>query len=718
MRKKDIAPIRLLKSPFGAYRNRRIVGDIKSEIKEILRKKSLAEKGLASERSKFSQLKAKTEHLYDIYSGLEALKQLHKLPPQKAENKAIEILKAEIKRLEALVTLQREELTKNFYENPLLGIHKPVFERSYNPIRFVTNLVHYNKEKQIYNKVVNESKHAEYNNIIGKEANHIHVSNNGTRQYKSEQLIEKQQYIELGDKLVATYYLADIPAYLNPYSFFKLISSSLPFTISMFIKPTVNSSLIKIARQRLSVLEMQQKERVNKGKLRDVETDKHIEETSAFLEDLVHELERGIEYRLFLSLEAKDKDELKRLHKELRNVADAMEFSFARFLYGQKKAFEATLPFNTNLFVHNRVIQSSGAAYLMPFITKQIHDPEGVFLGINAYYDSLVFLNPSSVRNSNVNILGVSGAGKSVTAKALATRLYTRGTQVIIIDPEGEYVEFAKALGGEVVQFSRKNGINPFSLRSKEEDAILDHVTILKTFFKSFIPDDTYDSAVLDQVLVSLYKNSEPTFENFLKSLQKDPMHKYLNVLSEGSLQGIFNAKRELELTNDLIVFDISPLGDTEKKAPAMYLLTSLIWQLVNKKSDRKRMLFIDEAHKLLKDREVAIFYREMVKQARKRNLGVVSITQDVEDFLHGEFGKAIITNSETKIFLKQSYATLNLLKDIFPMTQEERQQLGNLNIGEMILFRENEHMRVDFMVLPHEEPFIFPKTYAENSSE
>ncbi len=368
------------------------------------------------------------------------------------------------------------------------------------------------------------------------------------------------------------------------------------------------------------------------------------------------------------------------------------------------------LPFNNDTLNQNKILQSTAASYLMPFVTKQIYDPDGIFLGINAYHDTLVFINPFTVRNSNINILGVSGAGKSVTAKTLATRMYMRGTQIIIIDPEGEYIEFAKNLGGEVIQFSRDNGINPFSLQTDTREEVLDHITILKTFFKFFIPPAKYDSAVLDQALISLYESKKRNFDTFLKTLGKSEMVDYLKVLNTGSLQGIFNAKRELTLDNDLIVFDISPLGDSEKKAPAMYLLTSLIWQLVNKKSDRKRMLFIDEAHKLLIDREVAIFYREMVKQARKRNLGVVSITQDVEDFLHGEFGKAILTNSETKILLKQSYATLSLMGNIFPMTDEERQQLGSLGIGELVLFRENEHMRADILVLPSEEQYVFPK--------
>ncbi|MGH7204402.1 MAG: VirB4 family type IV secretion system protein, partial [Candidatus Levyibacteriota bacterium] len=315
-----------------------------------------------------------------------------------------------------------------------------------------------------------------------------------------------------------------------------------------------------------------------------------------------------------------------------------------------------------------------------------------------------------TVRNSNINILGVSGAGKSVTAKAIATRLFMRGTQIIIIDPEGEYTEYARKMGGEVIEFSRTNGINPFSINTTDRNEILDHISVLKTFFKFFIREQRYDGAVLDQVLVDLYKDFpkiKPTFKKFLKKMAKTSMYEDLNVLNDGSLQGIFSAERDLQLDNDLIVFNLLPLGDDEKKPPAMYLLSSLIWNLVNKKSDRKRMLFIDEAHKLLVDRDVAIFYRSIVKQARKRNLGVVSITQDVEDFLHSEFGKAILTNSETKILLKQSYATLSLMENIFPMTNEEKQQLGSLAVGEMVLFRENEHMRADIFVLESEEELV-----------
>jgi type IV secretory pathway VirB4 component len=246
----------------------------------------------------------------------------------------------------------------------------------------------------------------------------------------------------------------------------------------------------------------------------------------------------------------------------------------------------------------------------------------------------------------------------------------------------------------------------------------LDHISTLKTFFKFFIPDTHYDGAVLDEKLIALYDKGSPNFDNLLKLLEGHPMQQDLSVLATGSLRGVFSSTRRLELNNDIIVLDLYDLKKDEKRDPAMYLLTSLIWSLLNKNNDKKRMLFIDEAHKLLVDKDVAIFYREVIKQARKRNVGVVSITQDVEDFLRNEYGKAIITNSETKVLLKQSYATLHDIGTIYPMTDEEKQQLGHLGVGEVVLFRENEHIRLNILILPHEQPLVFAKPFEEHESD
>ncbi len=625
------------------------------------------------------------------------------------------VLKQEIERLMNIVASQAEVIEKQpFLRSELTLLQKPHLVTNKNPLKMVKNFLRFNKELREYEKTILEHNRSDFRLILEKEGDTIHLEQDNSKAYKSEYLREFSSHLQVGEKFRRFYYLADVPAYLSPYLFFRLLTSALPFTVSVFIEPSPSSELLKKARQRLSVLEMQQNERLKNGKLRDQQVDKNIEEASSFIDELVHEAEKGIVYSLYLQLEAADEKELNVYHKQLQNIAGAMDLTFNQYTFGQKQAFKNFLPFTQDHLQENRILQSTAVSYMMPFVSKQLQDPKGIFMGVNAFNNSLVFIDPFTSRNNNINIFGVSGSGKSVTAKILMNRMYMRGVQILVIDPEGEYVNLAKSLGGEVIQFSRENGINPFYINSAKENDILDHISTLKTFFKYFIPESHYDGALLDETLIALYDNGSPQFDSFLELLKNHPMKKDLSVLSTGSLRGVFNSTRRLELDSDVIVLDLHDLKKDEKREPAMYLLTSLIWNLLSKNNERRRALFIDEAHKLLVDPEVAIFYRELVKQARKRNVGVVSVTQDVEDFLHNEYGKAIITNSETKILLKQSYAALSEIGTIYPMTDEEKQQLGHLGIGEIVLFREGEHIRLNIVVLPFEKKLVFTSNEAE----
>ena len=667
----------------------------------------LYERDLQAEE--LQKLKRESDLLRAKNENIEKLEKQLLTRESDAGDGVVEVLKAEIKRLMDVIEAQAEVIqNKPFVSSELVHLKEPEFVRSTNPIGFIKNYIKFKRELKKYEKDVLDKEKENFVFTVKNDNQGLLIEKEDDKSYKSEYLKESSKHLEVGDKLRRFYYLADIPAYLSPYIFFRLLTSALPFTLSIFIEPASSSELLKKARQRLSVLEMQQNDRLKAGKGRDQQLDKNIDEVMSFIEELVHEAEKGVVYSLYLQLEAENEAKLNELHKQLQNLAGSMDITFNQYTFGHKQAFKNFLPFTIDHLQENRILQSTAVSYMMPFVSKQLQDPDGILLGVNAYNDSLVFIDPFTSRNNNINIFGVSGSGKSVTSKILMNRLYMRGIQIVAIDPEGEYVNIAKSLGGEVIQFSRENGINPFYINSSQENDILDHISTLKTFFKFFIPKDHYDGALLDETLIKLYDTGSPDFENFLELLGDHQMKKDLSVLSTGSLRGIFNSKRKLELDNDIIVLDLHDLKKDEKREPAMYLLTSLIWNLINKNNDKKRMLFIDEAHKLLVDQEVAIFYRELVKQARKRNVGVVSITQDVEDFLNNEYGKAIITNSETKVLLKQSYAALSEIGSIYPMTDEEKQQLGHLGIGEVILFREGEHIRLNILVLPFEKPLTF----------
>ncbi len=138
----------------------------------------------------------------------------------------------------------------------------------------------------------------------------------------------------------------------------------------------------------------------------------------------------------------------------------------------------------------------------------------------------------------------------------------------------------------------------------------------------------------------------------------------------------------------------------------AMYIILDFIWTRV-KKNLKKRILIIDEAWYFMKHPDSASFIHSMVKRARKYFLGITTITQDVEDFLHNDFGKAIVSNASIQFLMKQSTASIPVLAETFYLSQGERQLLVTADVGEGIFFAGQNHVALRVVASPEEHSLI-----------
>lgn len=621
-------------------------------------------------------------------------------------NIKIEALKRKIKELQ-----EGQKAGGISLKDKIKTIEQPVFVKSYNPIKLLLNTLKYWKQKKEFEKAIKAVNYVEISTPIGKSKDNgmfrILSSNKKNRRFMPESIQEFDRHIKLNDKFVRIYYLANLPTVLTPYLLFRIIASGIPMQLSTFVTPWDSAELKKRAKDRRASLQVLQKKRMEQGKNPDEDIEKELKELDVFIEQITSQLERGFTFSMYASIIADSKKELLELHREFQTLVDQIEFTFNTYTFGQQEALECVLPLNDDRVHEDRVLQTSAILYLFPFLSAQLNDPSGIWFGYNKFNGSMVFIDVFKARNHNINIFGTSGSGKSYLTKLISKRLCLNGTQIMIIDIEKEYLKLCKAMGGEIISFDRDNGMNPFYVGSAEKDDILKHVSLLKTFFKFFIPNEKYDSAVLDDKLMNLYDTGEPTFKNFINLMKDTPMHSYLKVLDTGSLQGVFSSERQLNLNSHFIVFDLSSLHTDEVYTPAMMLLTSLIWNMINKADGKKRMLFIDEAHNLLVKKDVAEFYKRVVKQARKRKLGVVSVTQNIEDFTRSEEGIGILTNAETTILLGQKSSSLAEIEKAFQLPEKELNDLSSYSIGDALLFREKERVRMAVSSLPSEHSLI-----------
>ena len=175
-----------------------------------------------------------------------------------------------------------------------------------------------------------------------------------------------------------------------------------------------------------------------------------------------------------------------------------------------------------------------------------------------------------------------------------------------------------------------------------------------------------------------------------------------------GSLAGIFDQHSNFDIKNTLTVFNVRELED-KLRPIAMFIILDFIWNKI-KKEMKKRILIVDEAWYLMQYPDSAKFLFSIAKRARKYYLGLTTITQDVEDFLASEFGKAIVTNSSIQILFRQHPAAIDQVSDVFYLSDGEKRLLLSANVGEGLFFAGSNHVALQVVASPEEHRLVTSK--------
>ncbi|HCQ93320.1 TPA: hypothetical protein DIU13_05125, partial [Candidatus Beckwithbacteria bacterium] len=334
-----------------------------------------------------------------------------------------------------------------------------------------------------------------------------------------------------------------------------------------------------------------------------------------------------------------------------------------------------------------------------------------------------------SLENANSVVFAKSGSGKSYLIKLEALRSLMFDTEVLVIDPENEYQALCNAVGGEYIVFSyqSKAKINPFDLSQVYEEGqneLGQKVLSLHSLFKTMMGDlAPQEEALLDRAIILTYKQKgitpdpatqkkePPLLEDLYKVLVGMEEDVALNLAArlekyvKGSFRGIFDQHTNVDLSNTFTVFSIKELEDALRPI-AMFMILDYIWTRI-KKDLKRRLLIVDEAWYMMRYPDSASFMFSMAKRARKYYLGLTTITQDVEDFLNSDYGKAIVTNSSIQILMKQSSAAIDKLAQVFYLSEGEKHLLLASGVGHGLIFAGANHVALEVVASPEEHALI-----------
>jgi type IV secretory pathway VirB4 component len=193
-----------------------------------------------------------------------------------------------------------------------------------------------------------------------------------------------------------------------------------------------------------------------------------------------------------------------------------------------------------------------------------------------------------------------------------------------------------------------------------------------------------------------------------------DRLHRYVG----GSLARLFSAPTDLALDQRLVVFDVRDL-DGELRPLGLFLIADFVWTRVRRDRHHPRLLLIDEAWSLIQHAEGGRFLASLARRARKYYLGLVTITQDVEDFLGSEWGRTVLANSSVQLLMKQDSTTIEAVTQAFRLSGGERQYLLGCHKGEGLLFARGSHVaiRVEASPLEHELATTDPRELAARAA-
>jgi type IV secretory pathway VirB4 component len=535
--------------------------------------------------------------------------------------------------------------------------------------------------------------------------------------------------IELGNKFARTFYTISYPRYLSDSWFTPIINLDKTVDIGIFIHPLETGQALRGFQRKVAEVQSQIAEREEKGLVRDP----LLETAYRDLEDLRDQLqqanERLFEAGLYLTLYANSRDELDKLEAEVRGILDAKLVYTKPALFQQEQGFRSTLPLALDeLEVHSK-LNSSPLSSIFPFVSFDLTSDKGILYGINRHNASLILFDRFSLENYNSVVFAKSGSGKSYAVKLEILRSLMFDTDVIVIDPEHEYEYLAQATGGRLfdISLSSEHHINPFDLPPVKEDEepadilrsnIINLVGLFRIMLGGLSPEE---DAIIDRAVTETYALKDITGDSDFTGMEPPLLSDFESVLSgmegseslvirlskytRGTWSGFMNQPTNVDINKQFVVFSVRDMED-ELKPVAMYIVTHFIWNAVRREL-KKRLLVIDEAWWMMKSEDTASFLYSLAKRGRKYYLGLATITQDVEDFLRSPYGRPILTNSSIQLLLKQSPTTIEVLKETFNLTDEEKYLLLESGVGEGLFFAGLKHVAIKIVASYTEDQII-----------
>jgi len=541
-----------------------------------------------------------------------------------------------------------------------------------------------------------------------------------------------QDKIRINNTYAKTFFVYSYPNFLEWNWLSPVINWDVKFDMSLYVYPVESAFVQKYLKKRLTQLHSERSMNAEKGLINDPWLEAQIQDVEELRAKLTRWMEKYFHMGLYITIYADTEESLTRIGKDIETILAGRNVLQKQSYLRAEQAFISTGPFaKDDLWVY-RNISTWGLSTTFPFSSSTLSHDDGILYWVNTHNNSLILYDRFKSENANMCVFAKSGSGKSFWVKLEVLRMLMMWIDVIVIDPENEYRPLVDTVWGSYLDVSLNSNerINPFDLplgmKDHEEkkwdllrSAVINLLGLMNLLLGKMTPEE---ESIMEKAIMTTYSLKWITIEDDNIVWKEIPvmndLQDVLDTMDGGKslvvrmekytswiFAGIFSKQTNVDLGEWLQVFSVRDLDDILRPT-TMYVILNHIWNKV-RSSNKKRVLVIDEAWNIMQHDDSAKFLFGLVKRARKYNLWVTTITQDVEDFAASTYGKPIITNSSIQLLLKQSTASIDALENIFKLTDQEKYLLLNSAVGQWLFFAWAEHVGIQIVASYYEEKIV-----------
>ena len=400
-------------------------------------------------------------------------------------------------------------------------------------------------------------------------------------------------------------------------------------------------------------------------------------------------------------------DSLEKLNSDtelIRTVARDVNCEFNICTEQQLDALNTCLPYGLDRISMDRSLTTESLAAFMPFNAQEICDETGVLYGQNAITRNLVVVDRLSKSSGNGFVLGMTGGGKSFFCKDELVELRFKyppdKADFLILDPESEYNNLTLELGGEVFHVG-VDSINPFDLELDltERNPLAYKTEFITTFCEKVMEGDGLDAqtkSLIDRAVRQVYKeflqtkgqSRVPLLGDFKAALEgmhnarAQELSLALERFVEGALDN-FSQPTNINTSNSLICYSLAGLRDQMKPLGTLITLDQLLSRVMrNYKRGKITFVYADEFALLFQDEDTGIFFSNLWRRIRKYNGYCTGATQNVEEVLASESGRAMLSNTDFVVMLNQSPTNAAQLSELYKISANQEVYFRNVAPG------------------------------------